>query len=88
MDWLEPLRQDTERIRQETIKIREETEKLREENRKLREFSVKVGIYTTLKGTLIFDPRGFPGTPYDGLTLNESKHPDLGHRYDTTNGHL
>jgi len=36
MDWLEPLRQDTERIRQENIKIREETERLREENRKLK----------------------------------------------------
>jgi hypothetical protein len=39
MDWLEPLRQDTERIRQETIKIREETERLRESNRKLRELN-------------------------------------------------
>ena len=36
MDWLEPLRQDTERIRQENIKIREETERLRESNQKLK----------------------------------------------------
>jgi hypothetical protein len=36
-DWLEPLRQDTERIRQENIKIREETEKIREGNRKFKE---------------------------------------------------
>jgi hypothetical protein len=37
IDWLEPLRQDTERIRQENIKIREETEKIREETEKIRE---------------------------------------------------
>jgi bifunctional ADP-heptose synthase (sugar kinase/adenylyltransferase) len=41
MDWLEPLRQDTERIRQKTIKIREETERLREENRKLKSIDAK-----------------------------------------------
>jgi hypothetical protein len=41
MDWLEPLRQDTERIRQENIKIREETERLREVSRKLKEHNEK-----------------------------------------------
>lgn len=35
MDWLKPLRRDTERIRQETIKIRKETERLKEQNRAL-----------------------------------------------------
>ncbi|WP_296293454.1 transposase [Limnohabitans sp.] len=32
---------------------------------------VKVGIATTLKGTLIVGARAFPGNPYDGHTLNE-----------------
>lgn len=36
MDWLEPLRQDTERIRQENLKMREETKRLRELNKKLK----------------------------------------------------
>jgi IS5 family transposase len=35
------------------------------------EFGVKVGIATTLKGTLIVGARAFPGNPYDGHTLNE-----------------
>ena len=35
------------------------------------EFGVKVGIATTLKGTLIMGARAFPGNPYDGHTLNE-----------------
>ena len=35
------------------------------------EFGVKVGIATTLKGTLIVGARSFPGNPYDGHTLNE-----------------
>ena len=35
------------------------------------EFGVKVGIATTLKGTLIVGTRAFPGNPYDGHTLNE-----------------
>jgi IS5 family transposase len=35
------------------------------------EFGVKVGITTTLKGTLIVGARAFPGNPYDGHTLNE-----------------
>jgi hypothetical protein len=34
-------------------------------------FGVKVGIATTLKGTLIVGARAFPGNPYDGYTLNE-----------------
>jgi hypothetical protein len=40
MDWLEPLRQDTERIRQETLKMREETERLRAENKILKQIDV------------------------------------------------
>ena len=35
------------------------------------EFGVKVGIATTLKGTLIVGARAFPGNPYDGHTLSE-----------------
>ena len=35
------------------------------------EFGVKVGIATTLKGTLIVGARSFPGNPYDGHTLAE-----------------
>ena len=35
------------------------------------EFGVKVGIATTLKGTLIVGARAFPGNPYDGHTMNE-----------------
>jgi IS5 family transposase len=35
------------------------------------EFGVKVGIATTLKGTLIVGARAFPGNLYDGHTLNE-----------------
>jgi len=35
------------------------------------EFGVKVGIATTLKGTLIVGARAFPGNSYDGHTLNE-----------------
>jgi IS5 family transposase len=35
------------------------------------EFGVKLGIATTLKGTLIVGDRAFPGNPYDGHTLNE-----------------
>ena len=34
------------------------------------EFGVKVGIATTLKGTLIVGARAFPGNPYDGHTLS------------------
>lgn len=49
MDWLEPLRQDTERIRQETQKIREETERIREENRKLKESIRKLKKINTQK---------------------------------------
>ena len=41
MDWLEPLRQDTERIKQENIRIRKETERLREENLKLKSIDTK-----------------------------------------------
>jgi IS5 family transposase len=40
-------------------------------SRKPYEFGVKVGIATTLKGTLIVGARAFPGNPYDGHTLNE-----------------
>lgn len=39
MDWLGPLRKDTERIREETKKIREETNRLREENKELKSIS-------------------------------------------------
>jgi IS5 family transposase len=35
------------------------------------EFGVKVGITTTLQGSLIVGARSFPGNPYDGHTLNE-----------------
>ncbi len=35
------------------------------------EFGVKVGIATTLKGSLIVGARAFPGNPYDGHTLGE-----------------
>ncbi|PVE44441.1 IS5/IS1182 family transposase [Limnohabitans planktonicus II-D5] len=35
------------------------------------EFGVKVGIATTLQGTLIVGARAFPGNPYDGHTLSE-----------------
>ena len=35
------------------------------------EFGVKVGIATTLQGTLILGARAFPGNPYDGHTLSE-----------------
>jgi IS5 family transposase len=35
------------------------------------EFGVKVGIATTLKGTLIVGARSFPGNSYDGHPLNE-----------------
>ena len=33
---------------------------------------MKVGIATTLKGTLIVGARAFPGNPYDGHTLAET----------------
>jgi IS5 family transposase len=36
------------------------------------EFGVKVGIATTLKGTLIVGARAFPGNPYDGHKLEEA----------------
>jgi TalC/MipB family fructose-6-phosphate aldolase len=42
MDWLEPLRLDTERIRQQNIKMREETQKMREETQKIREANQKI----------------------------------------------
>lgn len=48
MDWLEPLRQDTERIRQENIKMKEETKRLREMNRKLAALS-KVDLAEIVK---------------------------------------
>ncbi len=35
------------------------------------EFGVKVGIDSTLQGTLIVGARAFPGNPYDGHTLSE-----------------
>jgi IS5 family transposase len=35
------------------------------------EFGVKVGVATTLKGTLIVGARGFPGKPFHCHTLNE-----------------
>ena len=35
------------------------------------EFGVKVGMATTLKGTLIVGARAYPGNPYDSHTLNE-----------------
>jgi hypothetical protein len=35
MDWLEPLRRDTERIRQENIEIEKDIKRLREGNRAL-----------------------------------------------------
>jgi IS5 family transposase len=35
------------------------------------EFGVKVGVATTLNGSLIVGARAFPGNPYDGHTLNE-----------------
>ena len=40
-------------------------------SRNSHEFGVKVGIATTLKGTLIVGARAFPGNPYDGHTMNE-----------------
>jgi dsDNA-specific endonuclease/ATPase MutS2 len=49
MDWLEPLRQDTERIRQENIKIREETERLRKETERLREENLNLKSIDTKK---------------------------------------
>ena len=49
MDWLEPLRLDTERIRLQNIKIREETERLREANLKLREGNLKLKSINTKK---------------------------------------
>lgn len=42
MDWLEPLRKDTERIRQENIEIRKETEKLRQTNIELKKATEKL----------------------------------------------
>jgi hypothetical protein len=41
MDWLEPLRKDTERMRQENIEMRKETDRMRKETEKLRELGNK-----------------------------------------------
>ena len=45
MDWLEPLKKDTERIRQQNIEIRKETERLREQNKALDKLHEKIKAF-------------------------------------------
>jgi hypothetical protein len=80
-DWLEPLRQSTERIRKKNAAIREETERIREDTEKLRQQNASLKSLTesqeklkriveasTIKSTLMDDEQLLEQVSY-GLDL-------------------
>jgi len=81
MDWLEPLRKDTERMRQENIEMRKETDRMRKETEKLRELGNKKLKEIVEKSTIQHKELKEPINYFDEIIIEYNRLKDIERKY-------